>query len=476
MYAVILAGGSGTRFWPLSREHYPKPLLRIVGEKSLIQETLARLLPLIPLERTLLVTHAQQAEQLRFQLGESLPHVMAEPVAKNTAAAIGLAALRLVQLDPQAVMAIFPADHLIQKKAEFHRALRSAEKAAERNYLVTLGVIATRPETGYGYIRKGKRLSISEKGGPVYAVARFIEKPQRVRAQRFLREGGYFWNAGIFIWRAARVLEEIQKYMPQLHGGLTRVGRALGTEEEREVLARVYPSLQAISIDEGILEKSDRVSVVPCDIGWSDVGSWSALDEVSKRDSEGNLIEGNVINIGSKDSILHAGKRCVAAVGLSDMVVVDTEDATLVCAKESAQEVKQVVSALKARNGEEHLVHRSVYRPWGSFTVLEKGPGYKIKRIEVKPGAKLSLQMHHKRSEHWVVISGTATVTCGQSVYTVQTNQSTFVPMGVQHRLENSSLEPLVIIEVQSGLYVEEDDIVRFEDQYGRVEKKETVR
>ncbi|HET6370735.1 MAG TPA: mannose-1-phosphate guanylyltransferase/mannose-6-phosphate isomerase [Nitrospiria bacterium] len=467
MYAVILAGGSGTRFWPLSREHYPKPLLKIVGEKSLIQGTVTRLAPVIKLDQTMIVTNAQQADQLRFQLGKTVPRFLCEPSGKNTAPAIGLAAMMLVKSDPEAVMAVFPADHLIQKKDVFHGALRTAERAARKDYLVTLGVVPSRPETGYGYIRKGRRLNLKGDGS-AFAVARFVEKPKRTVAQRYLRDGGYFWNAGIFVWRAARILEEIERHVPSLHEALVRIGEALGTDREAETLSEVYPSLKPLSIDEGVLERTDRVAVVPCDMGWSDVGSWSALDDVVKRNAEGNLVEGNVINIGSRNSILYGGKRVLAAVGVSDLVVVDTDDATLVCSKGAAQEVKQVVSALKARNGEEHLVHRTVHRPWGSFTVLEKGPGYKIKRIEVNPGAKLSLQMHHKRSEHWVVISGTAKVTCGQSVYTIPSNQSTFVPMGVQHRLENAESVPLVIIEVQSGPYVEEDDIVRFEDQYGR--------
>lgn len=475
MYAVILAGGSGTRFWPLSREHYPKPLLKIAGEKTLIQDTVARLTPLVPLENTLIVTHAQQMEQLRFQLGPQAPDFITEPVGRNTAAAIGLSALKLFQNDPEAIMAVFPADHLVQKKGPFHRALRLAEQAASQGYLVALGVIPSRPETGYGYIKKGKRLSLKDghrkpTRQPIeaFSVERFVEKPNRSLARRYLRDGGYFWNAGIFVWRAARILEEIQRHLPTLYKKLIQVRDALGTKQEKEVMAKVYSSLDSVSVDQGIMEKTRKVAVVPCDMGWSDVGSWSALDEVVDKDREGNIVNGNVINIGSRDSILYAGKRLVAVVGVSDLVVVDTDDATLVCTKEAAQEVKQVVASLKTRDGEEHLVHRTVFRPWGSYTVFEKGPAYKIKRIEVNPWAKLSLQLHNKRSEHWVVISGVAKVTCGQSVYTIQTNQSTFVPMGVQHRLENPSADPLVIIEVQCGLYVGEDDIVRFDDQYGR--------
>jgi mannose-1-phosphate guanylyltransferase/mannose-6-phosphate isomerase len=370
-------------------------------------------------------------------------------------------------------MAVCPADHLIQKKEAFHRLLRLAERAAREGYLVTLGIVPSRPETGYGYIRKGGQIKLkgersSSARREIYHVERFVEKPKPALARRYLREKGYLWNAGIFVWKASRILEEIKKSLPHLHEGLARIGEALGTDREEKVLGEVYPSLESVSIDQGVLERADPVAVIPAEIGWNDVGSWSALDEVAERDLEGNLVEGNILNIGSRDSVLYAGKRLVAAVGVSDLVVVDTDDATLVCAKSAAQEVKQVVAALKTRSGEEHLVHRTVHRPWGSFTVLEKGPGYKIKRIEVKPGAKLSLQMHHKRSEHWVVISGSARVTCGQSVYTVPVNQSTFVPMGVQHRLENAESAPLVIIEVQSGPYVEEDDIVRFEDQYGR--------
>ncbi len=443
MRAVILAGGSGTRFWPLSREHYPKQLLKIVGEKSLIQQTIDRISPLIPPDSTYIVTNKTLEEQIRFQLNGATPHFIIEPAPRNTAPAIALAAEELIREGKDPIMAVFSADHVILDEKKFLSVLRAAEKVAAKGYLVTLGIKPSRPETGYGYIKIGKK--ISNGTAPAFEVAQFVEKPNLPRARAFLRSGKHFWNSGIFVWRASLFLAEAEKYLPGLLSGA-----------------------RSISVDNGILEKSERTAVIPCEIGWSDVGSWSALDDVTKKDGQGNIISGNVLDIGSQNCVLYGNKRVLATVGLKDLVVVDTEDATLVCNKEQAQDVKKIVQRLREGKGEEHLVHRTVQRPWGEYTVLESGAGYKVKRVVVKPGAKLSLQMHGKRSEHWVVIAGLARVTCGESVYDVAANQSTFVPMGVKHRIENSGRAPLVIIEVQSGTYLGEDDITRFDDIYGR--------
>lgn len=470
MYGVVLAGGSGTRFWPLSREEYPKQLLKIFGNQTLIQATLSRISGLIPLSQVYIVTNPTQAEQIKFQLEPTAggPRFIAEPIGRNTAAAIGLAAVHLQKKIQDGVMVVLSADHFVREPQAFLNALRLGEALANEGYLVTLGAKPTRPETGYGYIQKGETFPNHPSAS---TVRRFVEKPNRETAERYLKGDDYFWNAGIFLWKISTILAEIKQFLPELTEGLTQIGETIGTEQEAETLKRIYPGLPSISIDYAVFEKSNRLAVVPTDMGWEDVGSWNALDEVIKRDADGNILTGNVVNIDSSNSIVYGQKRVVAVVGLKDIVVADTDDATLVCSKEKAQEVKKVVEALKGRNGDEHRIHRTVIRAWGSYTVLEEGPDYKIKRIVVNPRSRLSLQMHHRRSEHWVVVSGTARVTCGESVYNIHANQSTFVPMGVKHRLENPGDEPLQIIEVQSGRYLGEDDIVRFQDDYGRVEE-----
>lgn len=474
MYGVILAGGSGTRFWPLSREEYPKQLLKIFGNQTLIQATISRISTLIPLKEIYIVTNPQHAEQIKFQLASpdvgtyghtSLPNFIYEPFGRNTAAAIGLAATILHKRFQEETMVVLSADHFIRHNSAFTNALVLGETLAKKGYLVTIGARPTRPETAYGYIKQGSPF-IDHPG--TFAVRYFIEKPDLKSAGQYLKSGNTLWNTGIFVWQVSTILEEIHRFLPELSEGLQEIKQNIDTEHEEETLRRIYPQLPAISIDYAILEKSDRLAVIPSGMGWEDVGSWNALDEVIPKGPDGNIITGNVVNIDSQDTIIYADKRLVAVVGLKDVIVADTDDATLVCAKEAAQEVKKVVEELKKQNGDKHRVHRTVIRAWGTYTVLEEGNGYKIKRIMVNPKSKLSLQMHKKRSEHWVVVSGIARVTCGESIYTIQTNQSTFVPMGVKHRLENPTDEPLQLIEVQSGDYLREDDIVRYEDDYER--------
>ncbi|HXN07993.1 MAG TPA: mannose-1-phosphate guanylyltransferase/mannose-6-phosphate isomerase [Nitrospiria bacterium] len=473
-YAVVLAGGVGTRFWPISRELYPKQLLKIGGEVSLIQQSIVRIQSLIPADRISIVTNTRHYESIRQELGLlgasksgfKEVHFVLEPEGKNTAPAIGLAALHLRRKDPKGVMVILTADHVIKEKEEFLKNIREAVEIAESGHLVTFGIVPTRPETGFGYIKISEQPSAKIKNG--YRVEKFVEKPDLALAEEYLAKGGYYWNGGIFAWRADVILREIEAHLPDLYKHLLVIETALGTPEENEVIKSVYEQIEGISIDYGVLEKSKIGVMLPATMGWTDVGSWSALDEVLPKDKNKNIISGNVIDINSKNSIIYADKRLVATIGLEDMVVVDTPDATLVCHKRNAQDVKKIVDEIKKGKSEEHLVHTTVYRPWGSYTVLEKNERYKIKRLLINPGGKLSLQMHRHRTEHWVVVSGTAKVTCGEKVYEIHTNESTYIPMSTLHRLENPGKVPLQIIEVQNGEYLGEDDIVRIEDVYGR--------
>jgi len=477
VYGVILAGGSGTRFWPLSRERFPKQLLRIIGEGTLLQQTFERLLQHIGAKHMTVVTNDVQAESIRLQLSkwkdDLVDNIILEPEGRNTAPAIALTALQLMHRDPEAVMVVVPADHVVTSAKKFTRAVQFATKLAEQGHLVTFGIQPSRPETGYGYIQPNKRRRLRAQGAFVgYSVARFVEKPDLPTAKRYCRSGNYFWNSGIFVWKAATILEEFALQQPILTKLLNSLQRQVGTPEFPAALRKAYAKMPSLSIDHAVMEHSARSVVVPVDFGWSDVGSWGSLEEVAPLDKAGNVRNGNIIDIGSQNSVLFADRRLVATIGLDNMVVVDTPDATLVSSKEKVQEVRKVVEALKKGRREEHLIHRTVERPWGSYTVLEKGNRYKIKRVVLNPKAKLSLQIHHHRSEHWVVVSGTARVTKGDEVFDVHPNESTFIPVSIKHRLENPGIIPLQIIEVQNGDYVEEDDIERLDDDYQRVKKE----
>jgi mannose-1-phosphate guanylyltransferase/mannose-6-phosphate isomerase len=474
MYAVIMAGGSGTRFWPLSREKMPKQLLKIGSDDTLIQLTVDRVLPLVKREHVFIVTNQGLAVDIGTQLtsrfgGSWDSNFILEPEAKNTAPALALSALHLNRIDPDGIMIVLSADHAIRNVEAFRTCIATAASAAEQDYLVTLGIKPNRPETGYGYIKAGQPCHEAGVDG-VCRVERFVEKPDLATAQGYLASGQYYWNSGMFVWKVRTFLKEIERHMPSLHEGLEQVRKSIGSGTETEAVRGMFAQLQPVSVDYGIMEKTDRAAVVPADIGWSDVGSWTALEEVTDKDSSGNIIAGNVIDIDSTDSVIYADKRLVATIGLRDTIVVDTPDATLVCSRDRAQDVKKVVDELKKRKAEERLTHRTVHRPWGNYTILEEGDRYKIKRIVVVPGSKLSHQLHHHRSEHWVVVSGTARVTNGDKEYDVHTNESTYIPMSTKHRLENPGKVPLQIIEVQNGEYLEEDDIVRFDDDYKRHE------
>lgn len=438
----------------------------------MICETVNRILPSISFEDIFIVTNRDIVDAIGQQLSSKFnkpwdKNVILEPEARNTAPALGLAALHLERLDPEGVMVALAADHIIQKTDEFLRLLGKANEAAQHGYLVTLGIKPNRPETGYGYIKAGSACQEAALNG-VCKVEAFVEKPNLETAKEYLNQGNYFWNSGIFIWKTKTLLQEIKKYDPLLFSGLMAIKNSIGTDKEENVISTVFKNLNSVSIDYAVMEKTDHAAVIPADIGWSDVGSWTALDEVSEHDTAGNIMSGNVIDIGSHDSIIYAEKRLVTTIGLKDVVVVDTPDATLVCSKDRAQDVKKVVDEIKKRKSGEHLIHRTVHRPWGSYTILEEGDRYKIKRLVIHPGTKLSHQLHSHRSEHWVVVSGTARVTNGDKVYDVHPNESTYIPMSTKHRLENLGKIPLQIIEVQNGEYLEEDDIVRFDDDYNR--------
>jgi mannose-1-phosphate guanylyltransferase/mannose-6-phosphate isomerase len=473
IHAVILAGGKGTRFWPLSRETLPKQMLNILGEDTLLRQTVKRLDGFDPPVDIWIVTIESLAQDIRFHLqalGKKASRIrfIIEPLGKNTAPAVGLAAITLSKILPTSIMMVMPSDHTIKDTKQFQEKLRLGIEVAKQGYLVTFGIKPIRPETAYGYIQTAHPLKDSN--NEIFYVEKFFEKPDLKTAEGFIHQGNFYWNSGIFVWKASKILKEIEIHLPKLYQGLKKIGELKDLKDE--AFNEIYSSFDNISIDYGVLEKSRDVLIIPSDFGWSDLGSWTALDDILERDERGNILQGNSVNIDSENSTVIAGDRVIATIGLKDMVVIDTPDATLVSSKEKAQEVRKVVDALKKSHREEYLVHRTVERPWGSYTVLEKGNRYKIKRVVLQPKAKLSLQIHYHRSEHWVVISGTARVTRGEEVFDVHPNESTFISISVKHRLENPGLIPLQIIEVQNGDYVEEDDIERLDDEYQRVKKE----
>ncbi len=480
LYPVIMAGGSGTRFWPLSRHLFPKQLLRISGEYTLIQQTMRRVLGCAPAANVLISTNAAQADLIRVQLAdwkEDLTNgFLLEPEGRNTAPAIALAALEVLTRDPSGLMLVVPADHVVTGQRDFENAVRLASQLASEGYLVTFGIKPIRPETGYGYIKPKDNAFLGKQGKlRGYLVDKFVEKPNAAKAARYVKAGGYFWNSGMFVWRAAAILEEIGLYQPAIMAAMERIKKLRMDGASKQAIDDVYRQIVSVSIDTGVMERSSKAAVVPVTFRWSDVGSWGSLDEVAEKDRAGNVVTGRVIDLESTHSIVYADRRVVATIGLQNMVVVDTPDATLVCPKSRAQDVKKIVDILKQRQAPEHLEHLTVQRPWGSYTVLEEGPGFKVKRVTVNPGGRLSLQMHHQRSEHWVVISGTARVTRDQEVFDLHVGESTAIPVNTKHRLENPSQETVHIIEVQNGPYLGEDDIVRFKDDYGRDVHREAL-
>ncbi|HYB32879.1 MAG TPA: mannose-1-phosphate guanylyltransferase/mannose-6-phosphate isomerase [Steroidobacteraceae bacterium] len=468
---VILSGGAGTRLWPLSRELYPKQLLPLTGERTMLQQTLLRLEGLAPAAPVIVCNEAHRflvAEQVR-QLRITPRATVLEPFGRNTAPAIALAAhaaLKGLAADANAVdpvLLVLPADHVIRDVPAFQRTVRLALGAAEAGHLVTFGVVASVPETGYGYIQRGAP------EGAAFRIARFVEKPDAEHARAFVQSGEYYWNSGMFMFRARRYLQELARFQPEMARICEAAFRGAKADLDfTRIEAASFEGCPADSIDYAVMEKTADAVVVPLDAGWSDVGSWSALHAASEADARGNVARGDVISEDTHGSYLYSESRLVAAVGLKDHVVVETKDAVLVAPRSRVQDVKKLVLHLKERGRYEHSLHREVFRPWGSYDSVENGPRFQVKRLKIKPGAALSLQMHHHRAEHWVVVAGTARITRGDEVFLLEENQSTYIPIGVKHRIENPGIIPLEIVEVQSGSYLGEDDIVRFEDVYGR--------
>ncbi len=466
---VILSGGSGTRLWPLSRKAMPKQLLPLAGTRTMIQETVARVqgegfaapLVICNQEHRFLI-----AEQLRAT-GAADAKIMLEPVGRNTAPAAAVAALRVAADDPDGLVLLIPSDHVVLDRAAFLAAVSIARQAADADALVTFGIQPGGPETGYGYIKRAAPLAGI---GGAFAIERFVEKPDRATAQAYLAAGGYYWNSGMFLFRAQAFLDELARLNPRM------------LECCRDSLAHAHVDMDFIrlgepafvacpsdSIDYAVMEKAAKAAVVPVEMGWNDVGSWQSLWDIASRDDSGNAIIGNVIAQQAKDSYLRSEGPLLAAIGIEDLVVVATKDAVLISHRDSAQDVKKVVDLLEKQGSDRHDLHPVVHRPWGTYEGVDAGPNYQVKHIMVKPGQKLSLQMHQHRAEHWIVVEGTALVTCDERQLLVHANQSTFIPQGSRHRLENPGQTPLRLIEVQSGAYLGEDDIVRFEDTYGRV-------
>lgn len=468
IYPVILSGGSGSRLWPLSREYYPKPLLPLVTENTLLQDTASRLDGLPGTMGTIYVCNEEHrflvAEQAS-QLGKGISRIILEPEGRNTAPALTLAALYIAENDPHGIMVVMPADHVINDTPKFCEVVKLGCTHAEKGALVTFGIVPDSAETGYGYIKRAAGLD----DGLSFSVEKFVEKPDRKTAEAYVSSQDYFWNSGIFVMRASSWLEEIERYRADISAACKRAfssGRA--DVDFLRVDKDAFLSCPGDSIDYAVMEKTDNAVVIPFDGGWSDIGAWSSLWDISPHDAEGNVLRGDVIVEDTSNSFLSAHHRCLAVVGMKDVVVVETADAVLVANRNKAQDVKLIVARLKAEHREESRFHRKVYRPWGSYEGVDSGNRFQVKRLIVNPGASLSLQMHHQRAEHWVVVRGIARVTLGEQVFELHEDQSTYIPIGVKHRLENPGDELLEVIEVQSGSYLGEDDIVRFEDIYDR--------
>ena len=463
-YAVILCGGSGTRLWPLSRSLKPKHLLPLNGDSTLLQQTALRVCQKVPASRLITVTHESHRIEVKGQLAGILPDavagVMAEPIAKNTLAAIAIAVRRIHAIDPSAVIGVFASDHAIDNEKAFIAAWDAAEIAAEAGYLALLGIKPTEAATGYGYIKPGASLNLGAANLDIVAVTAFVEKPDSETAQSFV-SAGYLWNSGMFVFRADVFMEKLARYQPDIAAVILNI-----TDDN---ITTQYEKLPSLSMDHGLVELCDKIAVVPVDMAWSDLGNWESIYQRHTKDANNNVTHGEVVSTDTNGSLLWSETGILATLGVDNLVVIQTADATLICDSSRTEELKLVVDQVKARYPSMAATHLTVQRPWGSYFVLEEGSHFKIKRIVVTPGGKLSLQTHEGRSEHWVVVCGTATVTHGNQEIIVSTNESTYIPAGCLHRLSNNTDQDLVVIEVQTGANLNEDDIVRHGDVYGRV-------
>ncbi|MDG1579405.1 mannose-1-phosphate guanylyltransferase/mannose-6-phosphate isomerase [Pseudomonas sp. GOM6] len=464
---IVMAGGSGSRLWPLSRQLNPKQFLALAdGQLSMLQATLQRLDGLETAQPMLICNEQHRflaAEQLR-QLGLDNFTILLEPVGRNTAPALALAALQAVEAVDDPLLLVLAADHLIQDTGAFRASIEQAVPLAVDGKLVTFGIVPSHAETGYGYIKRGAAL------GSGFSVSRFVEKPDAATANGYLESGEYYWNSGMFLFRASRYLQELERFQPEILHACRKA--LIGSQRDLDFIridSVAFATCPDDSIDYAVMERTAEAAMVPLDAGWSDVGSWSALWEVGAKDADGNLLKGDVLAHDSHNTYVHADSRLVTTLGVDDLVIVETKDALLVAHRDKVQEVKKIVDRLRQDGRNEPINHREVYRPWGLYDSIDNGTRYQVKHITVKPGAKLSVQMHHHRAEHWIVVSGTAKVTNGESTILLTENQSTYIPVGQVHALENPGVIPLELIEVQSGSYLGEDDIVRFEDRYGRV-------
>ena len=463
---VILCGGAGTRLWPLSRELYPKQLLALVGDYSLLQNTITRCAGHPDVTAPMLVCNEEHrflvAEQLR-KIEVEASRIILEPEGRNTAPAVALAAHEAMKADDDAILVVLPSDHVIKKTTLFLEALTTAIDLAKDDALVTFGVVPDKPETGYGYIKKGMAT------GAAFKVDKFVEKPDVATASEFLQSGLYCWNSGMFVFKASAYLKELAAQTPKIAKAMAKATANVSADLDfTRVDAEAFKSSPSDSIDYAVMEHTADALVVPLDAGWSDIGSWDALWQISEKDEHNNTLVGDAVVHGVEGSLVWSESRLVSVVGLNDVIVVETADAVMVASQDQAQDVKSIVNQLKGSDRIERTFHQKVYRPWGYYEGLDAGPAFQVKRLGVNPGASLSLQLHHHRAEHWVVVTGIATVTVGEKVFDLNPNESCYIPLETRHRLQNLTEEPLEIIEVQSGSYLGEDDIVRFEDNYGR--------
>jgi len=468
---VILSGGSGTRLWPLSRAMRPKQLLSMVSDHTMIQDTVTRLKGITDIAEPIIVCN----EEHRFTIAEQMREmdinplaIILEPFGKNTAPAVAISALQAQEIEKDPVLLILPADHVIENQDAFHTAVEKGYQAALSDKLVTFGIIPNAPETGYGYIKAGSKLDNDN----VFSVDKFVEKPDEPTAQSYLDEGSYYWNSGMFMFKASVYLSELETSNNEMYQySKDSLNAATIDIDFIRLDSDIFSNCPADSIDYAVMEKTSSAAVIPVDMKWNDIGSWSALWEVGESDAKGNVTHGDTLLEDTNNSYIHADSRLVTTVGLDDLVVVETADAVLVAHRDKAQNVKEIVEQLKVANRDEAVIHNKAYRPWGAYECIDHDSRFQVKRITVNVGARLSLQLHHHRSEHWIVVQGTARVTCGEKVFLMGENESTYIPLGEKHRLENTGKIPLELIEVQTGSYLGEDDIVRFDDVYGREDK-----